>query len=262
MQQNKALVAGSFLAIGINVKILPLPAWLLLFLRRQWRTLFFSLSVLVVLWLLPMMYTGFSRWQEMNYAHWELINPIKPQHLQDTEEDSFHSITTFLSVFLTEQAGQIHHKRNVANLDATSLAIVIQLARALLFISLLWIMFRNHEKRKQHTISTEEWYFMMFLIPMTFPHQQHYAFIFIIPLFSLLVAQLLMQKGEGRPWKKTGWYLLMIPALLWSLKLFLGEYNPWYEHYKLLTWAAFWLWVVSLMKIKSFQVPPVESGIE
>ncbi len=243
--ENKKLVAaGSWLAIGINLKILPLALLPWLVLRKKGKTLISCMLVFFLLATAPALFTGMDSCLEMGRSRWALINPIQSQHIKDVAEDSFHSITTFLSVFLSDNEPYKGMRRSILQLDDTALAQGIFAARALFALSMLIYMYRQggiSGSQKRHVY---EWYFALVLIPLVFPHQQHYAFIFIIPAFALQVAAFFSLSPARRNKLKVKGFLLFVPAVIWSLKLLLGEFNPFYEYYKILTWSALWLWLL------------------
>lgn len=244
IEKNKLVSAGSWLAIGINLKILPLALLPWLVLRKKWKTLIACIIVFFLLATSPALFTGAKSWLEMSRSRWALVNPMQTQHIKDIAEDSFHSITTFLSVFLSENESYKGMRRSILQLDDSALAKSIFAARCLFALSMLIYMYRKGGISGLQKPNVHEWYFALVLIPLAFPHQQHYAFIFIIPAFALQAAGFFSSLSNGTSNKNIKALLLFVPVVIWSLKLLLGEFNPIYEYYKILTWSALWLWLL------------------
>jgi len=79
--------------------------------------------------------------------------------------------------------------------------------------------------------------YILLLVPLIFPHQQHYAFLFALPAFSV-VAYFLMIKPETYKYRKITVALLILIGLSFDLKLLLGEFNAYYDHFKIITYSA------------------------
>jgi hypothetical protein len=76
---------------------------------------------------------------------------------------------------------------------------------------------------------------------------------FIAPAYLYCLYQLIQQKPEVLTIKHYTLYSIMaIVYLAVNLKLILGEFNPYYEHYKLLTYGAILLIIpLSILRPKS-----------
>ncbi len=81
--------------------------------------------------------------------------------------------------------------------------------------------------------------YLLLLIPLIFPHQQHYAFLFAVPAFVFCLYYLIQNKDRLHKGK---YYFLTISLVLiylvCDLKLLAGEFNHYYEHFKILTYGA------------------------
>jgi hypothetical protein len=121
---------------------------------------------------------------------WLLINPSNDQHLIDTEERSFHSITTLISILFLKNPPDIYAlpiRRHIVDLSVEQVKTIIQVTRLILIASVLIVI-----KKRPFVKSSipELWYesaYIMALVPLIFPHQQHYAFLFQLPAISILI---------------------------------------------------------------------------
>ncbi|MCA0431419.1 MAG: DUF2029 domain-containing protein [Bacteroidetes bacterium] len=234
--QNKTWLGALILAIGINIKILPIVLLPVLVFNGKIKDVFYVVLFYFILFVFPVFILGFDYFFELIKSWWQLINPLSNKHVLDVEERSFHSLTTFLSVLLVENTHELYIlpiKRNILNLDINSLKIFIFLVRITLAISVLIFIKTPYFKDKYIYFKTELSYsFVLLLIPLIFPHQQHYAFVFCLPAAILICYYYLNVKN------KPLFFLLIISFLCFNLKLILGEFNDYYEHFKLITYGA------------------------
>lgn len=234
--QNKIGYGALLLAIGINIKILPIVLLPVLLFNGKIKAVLYVILFYFLLFVLPIISLGFDYFSLLIKSWWQLINPLTNKHVLDVEERSFHSLTTFLSVLLVENTHELYVlpiKRNILNLDMYSLKIVIFLVRIILALTSLYFINTTFFKNKYVFYKTEIGYvFVLALVPLIFPHQQHYAFIFCLPACVLIYYYCLFFK------RKFIFILLVISFLCFNLKLILGEFNEYYEHFKLITYGA------------------------
>ena len=186
----RPFVGALMLALALNIKILPIIFIPYLFYRAKWKALCWLVVFSAIFILFPSIFLGFKFNYFLHLEWFKLINPTNTNHIIDNEEVSFHSLTTFISVYFHEAAqGRIDYnpRRYIIDLDVNTLNLVIQSAR-LLFVGLtLWILRLPFFKQ----VSPEKYYvevsWLLVCIPLIFPHQQFYAFIFCIPMLSIVM---------------------------------------------------------------------------
>lgn len=234
------------IAIGINIKLLPLVLLPYLIYRRKWNEFVLIIIIDAALWLLPAIFIGKAQNIFLMHEWWNCMNPNNKIHVLDVEERSFHGLTTLLSTLLIEKAPDpyaLDLKRNILDVSLETLSKVI-LASRLILVSitlyfLRWPPFKNAISKSQQYLELS---YILALIPLIFPHQQHYAFLFMLPAIIYLVYQLMcIQKSNFRNFLLISYIFIYLSG---NLKLILGEFNPYYEHYKILTYGALWLLVV------------------
>lgn len=241
--EKKWFSAGLLIAIGINLKLLPLVLIPYLFYRGQWRSALYTVLCTICLLLVPSIIIGPAYNWNLLQSWWSQINPQQARHILDVDERSFHGISTLLATLFVKEVPDLYAlklPRNIADLSYETVAGILLTVRLLLLAFCLYFVralpFRAAKTRWQ---SLCEQAYLLLLIPLIFPHQQHYAFIFICPAFCLLLYQLILQ-WEVWPISKRRLFIfaLSLIYLTGNLKLILGEFNRYYEHYKILTYGA------------------------
>ena len=247
IEKKQFLVGSMLIGIGITIKILPIVLIPYLLYRGYFKSVLYVLLSIVVLLILPSLFIGLDHNVFLLKERWSLINPLKTEHLLDTEERSFHSLTTLLSVLLVENATTdvriLKLKRNIMDISLESLKWVITIARLIIVgLALLFINRLPFKKEQSKLQVLYELSYIFIAIPLIFPHQQHYAFFFIFPALSYLVFYYLLRfkdvKNPISNWKK-GMLIAFFVLLYFVINadFILGAYQNFYDHYKTLTYG-------------------------
>lgn len=179
------------LAFGMATKILPillLPGWLA---KARWKPVLWTAAFVAAWMALPCLFWGWEQVLEWNLSWWEVINPSQSQFVVNTETNA-QTIAGILSALSEE---------NVGLLTQDSVGIASQALRlAVLFAVLfrLWQNRRNFNDENYPRQWVREVGIICITIPLLFPHQQKYAFLFAFPAIVYLVLWLL-----ERDWKTT-----------------------------------------------------------
>ncbi|HWY10858.1 MAG TPA: glycosyltransferase family 87 protein [Bacteroidia bacterium] len=237
------------IAAGINIKLLPIVLIPYLFYRGFFKAGIYVVLICVGLLLLPAVIIGWEQNQLLLSTWAELINPLNSNHVLDTEERSFHGLSTLLSTLLVQNSGDVYAlniKRNIADVSFEQLNIILNTIRVLLVLFTLYFL-RSKPFQSNVGLKHRFWElsYILLLIPLIFPHQQHYAFLFICPAFIFCLYYFIQNR---RSFSKQKYYLLagtgILVFLLCDLKLILGTYNDYYEHFKILTYGALLLLIL------------------
>lgn len=245
--QNKNIYKGAALiALGINIKLLPLVIIPYLIYRKQFKASGFIIIFYILFQLIPLLFIHEEYFLVLINTWAKLINPTDTKHILDVEERSFHSLTTLLSTLLVQNVPDYYSlniKRNIFDISLHSLSTIILLVR-LAFVMFTFYFLRTwpFQKNKNKTHRYWEISYILCLIPLIFPHQQHYAFLFIMPAFSYCLFYFLKFKTKLNKTKRMfiGSFLILI-YIITNLKLLLGSFNEYYEHFKILTYGALFL---------------------
>jgi hypothetical protein len=227
------------IALAINIKLLPLLLLPYLLYRRYLKACAWLLLFLLALLLLPTPFIGLQYNTDLLKSWWALINPVNNEHVIDTAERSFHSLSSWLPGLLMDHVS--------ANLDAKTVGIILNTMRFILLAFGLYFLRSLPFCRASSKLSAfRELAYLFLLVPLIFPHQQHYAFYFMLPagtymcyfLASQWVAESKSISGRKFNYLVAGMILVFLTN---NIQLLLGEFGNYYQHFKVITYGALFL---------------------
>lgn len=242
-RQRRELVGAAWLALAINIKLLPLVFVPYLLYRARWR----AAGLVVGLWagflLLPALFMGWDHNLDLLASWWGIIDPGRPLNTIDLDEPGFHSITAWLSSLITSRFGphELRLHRNILSLDAGTATVVVNLARGVVILSALGFLRTAPFRNARYPLAQfHETAAICLMIPLVFPHQQVYGFLFLLPsTFYLTYFFFHARQGFRHPWKYRA--LLVICCLAFfivDLEIFFGFAREYFWHFKTLTYGA------------------------
>lgn len=237
-------IAGAFLiALGINIKLLPVIFLPYLIYRKEFTASIAIVAFYAALLFLPGFILSFGQNNLLISSWWKLINPANTIHNLDVNERSFHSITTLLATLLIKDVPDkfaLHIRRNIFDISYENLVLAINITRAILLSFTLYFLRTKPFVSgidKMHKL--KEISYLLLLIPLIFPHQQDYAFLFIIPAVSCIIYYLISEQNHMALIKfRVIAAFIVLSYLLCNLSLLLGEFREYYDHFKILTYGA------------------------
>ena len=254
---NRRIAGSMLLAFGIDMKLLPLVMIPYLIYKKDWKSTLYILGFVVIFLSLPIAFIGYDFNKFLLLERWQLINPMNHEQILDTAERSFHSLTTLLSTLLVKDCGDMQVlplKRNIADISIESLNLVINIVRA--FFVLLTLYFLRKKPFVPTTNNLQRLYeisYLCLIIPLIFPHQQHYAFFFIFPASTYLLFYIISQffnkkhARSSRNFKVKKIVIVVLMSIAYFLTnghFILGEFNRFYDHYKTLTYGVLLLIII------------------
>jgi hypothetical protein len=169
-----------------------------------------------------------------------------------TYEYGFTDLSSMLTKFLSAEPVYLEPQLNVADLSKSSLFLLTNAIRAMLLGAVVYLDF----KAKHAVFAVDKTFVIvagfMALIPLCFPHQREYSFMFSMPMFAILM--LIMVKL-----KSATFYALFIAFVALAGNLvwidFAGQTAvDIFKHYRLITMgmlAIFLLYIYLATKLSS-----------
>ncbi len=261
IRRGQPIAGGSLLALAINIKLLPLVFIPYLIWRKHLRSLYTVLIALLTFFVRPAAWLGLDHWWFLTREWIALINPAEIRHIIDTSETSFHSLTSLLPSLLLERDPDnraLPISRNILSIHPHQIKWVLLGARCVLIALTLWFLRTPPFQRARGTMHA--WWevsYLLLVIPLIFPHQLSYAFLLTMPALAWVIYHL-MEKwitSGARPGIHE-WIAVGLVVLTFNLSLWLGPFNEWYNHFKIVTWGT-----ILLLVLLALYRPGKESSI-
>jgi hypothetical protein len=237
------------IAFGINIKFLPLVLIPYLFYRGFFKAGIYIIGIYIGMLFLPAVFIGWEQNQLLLSSWAGLIDPLISNPVLDGEKRSFHDLSALFSSLFVENTGDPYAlviKRNIANISWEKLSFILNMVRGALILFTFHFL-RTLPFKTQVGLKHRFWElsYILLLIPLIFPHQQDYAFLFICPAFIFCLYYFI----QNRKSLSKGKFYFMLSSgiliyLLCNFKLILRNYNEYYEHFKILTYGALLLLVL------------------
>jgi hypothetical protein len=251
INKNKIIAGSLLIALGIDIKLLPILLIPYLLYRKEWKSTLLIVLFIIVLLMLPIAFIGFDYTKFLLTQRWLLINPMNHEHILDISERKFGSLTSLLSTLLVTDCisnNGLTLKRNIADISFENLNIIINIVRgAFMLFTLYFLRTMPFKKINLNIQKLYEISYICLIIPLIFPHQQYYAFFFIFPASTYLLFYLVyfyFHKEENQnckyfKFKKiTLITMLSISFFLTNSRFLLGVFSDYYDHYKTLTYGV------------------------
>jgi len=242
IKSGNPLWGAALIALGINFKFLPLVLLPYLFYNKQLKACVYIVMWYAVFLFLPALIHGWQQNQQLLKDWFASINPSNKQHLIDTDETTLNGLTTLIPTLLMEKVPDMYAlpiKRNILNLDVNTVTMIINIVRLLLVVFVLYFIRRKiFTQAKTKLQELWELSYVFLLIPLIFPHQQHYAFFLMLPASMYVIYTCFYTKIKGQKNAVTIIVLMVLVFLLTNAHLLLGEFREYYDHYKIITYGA------------------------
>jgi hypothetical protein len=235
---------------------MPLLLLPYLFYRGYFKSIIAVVLFFVVLSFVPALFIGMdynnfllSEWWNVV---WNVVNPANSGNLYEIESTGTHSLTALLPVYLMPTEALMSYKRNIADLQPGTIVMIINLAR-LFFLSVSLFFLRSLPFKKENNKLKTFWeisYFLM-LIPLLLPHQQKYAFLFVIPMLAYIFFFFI---STWKTEKTVTYWICLICFIVLSLMFsplygsdIIGKFVfNYFQHYRILTIATLFFIPIAL----------------
>lgn len=245
--RGKKIPGAILLALAINIKILPLILIPYLIFRKK-----FTESALTVLFtattlILPAIFLGFRYNTFLLSEWWASIDPLKADHTSGEVHLGLHSLSALVTGLFTNSVDKVEIKRYIAILAPETISYLINGLRAFfILLSLVFLRYIPFRKAKSDLHSLWELSYLFTITPLIFPHQQKYAFFYLLPACFYIVFFLIKANADGqKPVSKRRiyliWGLMILVFALTTLTtdgLIGRELNNITQHFKLITYGT------------------------
>lgn len=241
---HRQLLLGSFsIALCINIKFLGLVLLPYLVYRNQWRATIMILGIWILLLFLPAIGLGWDYNLFLLGEWWTLINPFQKQHIIDLASRNNNSLSAIIPAYFSDiliKDYPFHVRRHIMNLPLDPLLKLVNIGRLVIVFYVLYFLrtlpFTSF-KNQLHTIWEISYIFLC--IPLIFPQQRPYSFLFALPAVSYIIYyRLYCQKREEKDTciifqQRLILILCALIFLLFNLELLLGQFRYYYWYFKI-----------------------------
>lgn len=251
---GKKTLGALLIALAINIKIFPVLFIPYLLYRKELRASIFTILFYVLLLELPALVIGVAQNNFYLISWWHLINPNDPLQITDSDEGgNFYSLITLLSTLFIKQPhlpdAPACIKNPIINLTINQFQYLILIVR--LFFAFLTLYFLRTMPFKSSTGKAHRFWeisYLLLIVPLIFPHQPFYAYLFSLPAFCHVCYYIV--KGPTT-FSKAKYYTLTAifaaSVLLFNIRFIIGPIGTFYSYLKFPVWAALLLLIALAM---------------
>jgi hypothetical protein len=205
VRKDKNIKGAAFLALGINIKIIPMLALVYLFFKIKFRAITYAVLLVGFSLLIPALFIGFEYNNKLLITWKSIINPSGEKYVFENN-DGCNSLNALLPAYLydfkelsnIEKEPNWHLKRQIMNVSESVLIIILQTSRILLILLIPLIIFyrrKERQSKQEYLYFFWEIAYLMLVTLLVFPHQMKYSMLYFVPVgayvlfYYLLVIQ-------------------------------------------------------------------------
>lgn len=192
---KERLYKGAFLlALGVNIKIIPLIGLFYLFFKGKYKALFVCSFMIVGSLLLPALIVGHDHNITLLKNWEETIQPTKNKYVFENNRGT-HSLNAILpAYFYTFGENQSQDPTpQIADISHNTLVIILNSIRVIFLLSSLYLIFYKPRDNKQRSLFFFwELSYLALVSALIFPHQQKYAMLYYVPAGAYMLIYILL----------------------------------------------------------------------
>jgi hypothetical protein len=238
IKKDKWVIGSLLLALVINIKIMPIVILPYLIYRGKFKATAATLVFSAIFLVLPALYIGYDFNAFLLAEWWKIVNPGNNEHMIEIGVNA-QSFVGIIPVFISETGGDMHVNRNFLSFSIGTAVIITNIVRLIFVAFTIYFLDKPFLKAKSSLSEVRALAYICLLIPLIFPHQQKYAFIFVFPMIVYLsyYCVIMWKLKRDRNFK-----LFLMPLLVVSILYtpfigsdLLGRYNyDLLHHFRLL----------------------------
>lgn len=248
-------LGGFLLALGINIKLLPLVLLPYLLIRRHEKAFVPIFLFSLVFLFFPALFFGIDFNNQLLHNWWVEINPSMGKQYSMETDLGPHSLNALVPSLLMKTNGDYPLTRNVMDLSPPTVMLILNTIRASLILLTLYFTGTRPHKAASNLQTARELSYIILIIPLIFPHQQKYAFFLALPALTYLMWYLIeVHKRKFATVSKTRWRMIIVLLVAAFVLMTLTtdgliglQLNQISQHFKLVTYGALVLGVALVM---------------
>lgn len=193
LRHNYAM-ASFLLAIGVNIKLLPLTVLPYFVSKRPIKFIFFTTFFLLLLYLLPSLVLGWDLNIQWLNIWCNLINPSNHEHVFELDSSGLTSLSSFLAYYFIQTETYHGHLTKLWTLDIVGYKMALNAFRLILVSVGLYLVALDRRESESIRDWRAVFYFCM-ITPLIFPHQQKYALIEVLPAIAVCLRHFICKYG-------------------------------------------------------------------
>jgi hypothetical protein len=245
-EKEKYLWAGLILALGINIKILPVVLLPYLLLRGYHKILLPVAAFTVVFLLFPALFFGFDFNLLLHQKWWAEINPSQGNQYAIEADLGPHSLNALIPSLLMSTNGDLPVPRNILDLAPEIVLTIVRFSQLFFMAFTLYFTGIRFRKSPSSLHSAWELSYLLMVVPLIFPHQQKYAFFLCLPAIMYItwyIIQVYNSRFTDFSRVKWRWGIALLTASFVLMTLttdgLIGiAANKVTQHFKLITYGA------------------------
>gem|GEM_PF-746041 len=198
IRQRKLWKGTALLALGINIKIIPLLLLVHLFFKIEIRAIVYTILLVTVSLLLPAFFIGLKFNNKLLYTWKNIINPAGEKYVFENN-DGCHSLNALLPAFfydfeepstIEKQYPDWNYRRKIASVPEPVLVLILQASRVLLLLIIPVIAYYRLKERQPEYAYLYFFWEMAYLLLITlllFPHQMKYSMLYFVPVGAYII---------------------------------------------------------------------------
>lgn len=193
----KKKISGAFLlALGINIKIIPLIGLFYLFFKWEFKACCICVLMVIASLFIPSFFVGHDYNMKMVNNWTETINPSNKKYVFE-DNNLTQSLSALLPAYFYDfEEKKVNGKilnRTLYKTSTKTLEIIMQLTRVLLLFSSLFLVFYKAKKRNNKALYFFwEIAYLALVSALIFPHQQKYAMLYFVPAGTYMICFILL----------------------------------------------------------------------
>jgi hypothetical protein len=265
-------LSGLLLALGITIKILPLVLIPYFLYRKILKPLPFTFLFTLTFLLFPALFFGWEFNLSLHSQWWDIINPSNTVYMSDQNKfgEGVHSLSGLFAAYFSDTPSLLEtsYSRTIRVLEPETITLLINIARTFLItLTLFFLRTLPFKESGSNYKSLWELSYILCIVPLIFPHQQKYSFVFMAPAVFYLIYYLIMVKSSKQLSNKGFGFRFALMTIFFILTTLttdgiVGDYiNDLSEYYKAITFGSLFLIVaLSICRpSKSIENPSISS---